>query len=82
MAEVTAVQLKFPQFWQTSAKVWFALTETQFGVRGITADIRRYNYVVAALDETAANRMEHVILRPPTYDKYEHLKAALYPAMT
>ena len=43
----------------------------------ITADLTRYNYVVAALDETATNSMAHVILRPPTDDKYEHLKAAL-----
>ena len=33
--------------------------------------------MVAALDETTTNRMTHVILRPPTADNYEHLKAVL-----
>ena len=76
-SNVAAVSLKLPQFWKTSAKVWFAQAETQFRVRGITNDQTRYYYVVAALDEAAANRMAHVILRPPTAGKYEHLKTAL-----
>ena len=66
-----------PTFWQTSPKVWFAQAEAKFGVRNISADRTKYYNVVAALDETAANRMTYAILHPPADGKYEHLKAAL-----
>lgn len=76
-SNVTAVSLKLPVFWKTSPNVWFAQAEAQFGIRNITIDQTKYNYVVAALDEIAANRMAHVILHPPTEGTYEQLKTAL-----
>ena len=39
MAEVTAVQLKLPQFLKTSAKLWFAQTEARFGVPGFSRQL-------------------------------------------
>ena len=76
-SNVAAVSLKLPVFSKTSPNVWFAQAEAQFGIRNITIDQTKYNYVVAALDEIAANRIAHVILHPPIEGTYEHLKTAL-----
>ena len=48
--------------------------------RPIEADLTKYNYVVAALDNVAAGEVEALILSPPAENKYPALKSALIKA--
>ena len=57
-SNVSAVSLTLPVVRKTSPNVWFVQTEAQFGTRNITTDQTTYNYIVVALDEIAADRME------------------------
>ena len=73
---VQAVALKLPTFWLSRPAVWFAQVEAQFATRQppIDADLTKYNYVVAALDNVAAVEVEAIILVPPPTNKYKQLK--------
>ena len=79
---VNAVALKLPTFWVARPAVWFAQVEAQFTTRHppIEADLTKYNYVVAALDNVAAGEVEALILSPPAENKYPALKSALIKA--
>ena len=73
---VQAVTLKLPTFWLSRPAVWFAQVEAQFATREppIDADLTKYNYVVAALDNVAAAEVEAIILAPPPTNKYQTIK--------
>ena len=79
---VQAVALKLLTFWLSRPAVWFAQVEVQFATRQppITADLTKYKYVAAALDNVAAGEVEALILTPPARDKYTTLKTALIKA--
>ncbi|GFN76421.1 retrovirus-related pol polyprotein [Plakobranchus ocellatus] len=47
---IETVALKLSTFWITCPSAWFAQTEAQFALRGITADETKNYHVVAALD--------------------------------
>ena len=81
-ATIAAVALKLPTFWTAEPEVWFAQTEAQFAARdpAIVADLTKYNYVVAALDNTTATEVKALLLHPPATQKYDTLKAALIKA--
>jgi hypothetical protein len=77
-----AVAVKLPAFWTARPAVWFSQIEAQFATRQppITADLTKYNYVVAALDNSTAGEVEALILNPPADNRYEILKTALIKA--
>ena len=56
--------------------------EAQFAARNplITADLTKFNHVVAVLDNVTAGEVKAIILSSPTNDKYEALKATLIEA--
>jgi len=55
------VTLKLPVSWTCQPEVWFAETEAQFHIRGITADATKYYYVMSALDQPIAGRLLDVL---------------------
>jgi len=59
------VTLKLPVSWTSQPEVWFAETEAQFHIRGITADATKYYYVMSALDQPIAGRLLDVLQSPP-----------------
>ena len=77
MSEANAVVLKLPSFWSAPPEVWFAQAETQFHIRGITADQTKYYYLVAALEQDVAGRMLDVLRNPPDDNRYAALKTQL-----
>ena len=81
-AAISAVSIKLPPFWTTQPEVWFCQVEAQFQTRNpvITADLTKFNHVVAAVDNVSAGEVEAIILSPPTNDKYAALKATLINA--
>ena len=82
-AAISAVSIKLPPFWTARPEVWFRQVEAQFQTRKpvITADLTKFNHVVATLDNVTAE-FKAIILSPPTNDKYKYavLKAALINA--
>ena len=46
---IHAVALKLPKFWADNAGVWFAQTEAQFAVKGVTSSLTKFYYCVGAL---------------------------------
>ena len=77
---IETVALKLPTFWTTCPSAWFAQTEAQFALRGITADETKYYHVVAALDAATASRSLAVISSPPPTCKYSTIKTFLTDA--
>ena len=77
---IETVALKLPTFWTTCPLAWFAQTEAQFALRGITADETKYCHVVAALDPDTASRSLAVISLPPPTCKYSTIKSFLTDA--
>lgn len=73
---VHAVSLKLPTFWPDEPDIWFAQAESQFAIRGITADATKFHYVVSALDGQTARRVGD-LLRTPSADPYTDLKKRL-----
>ena len=78
---IEAVSLKLPTFWTKCPAAWFAQSEAQFNLRGITGDDTKYYHVVAALDATTAARALPVLSSPPVIgSRYDTIKAYLTDA--
>ncbi|GBP75397.1 hypothetical protein EVAR_34764_1 [Eumeta japonica] len=75
--EVCRLTTKIPPFWPEEPIIWFAQVEGQFMNAGITADLTKYNYVIAQLDQTHLREVKDIIVNPPTTGKYEILKQSL-----
>lgn len=75
--ESNAVAIKLPVFWTNQPQVWFAQSEAQFAIRGITNDETKFYHVVAALDQHTATRVVGLLENPPAVDKYYALKTTL-----
>ena len=76
-----AVSIKLPDFWTEDPELWFARAEAQFSTRDIKSDDTKFNYVVAALDNTTATEVKPILLKPPS-NKYDALKSALIAAFS
>ena len=64
---ISSISIKLPPFWATRLEVWFRQVEAQFATRNppITADLTKFNHVVAVLDNVTAGEVEAIILLPP-----------------
>lgn len=74
---VSRVAIKLPPFWSEKPALWFAQIEAQFDLCSITADVTKFNYVVAQLDSRLAAEVEDVIINPPASNRYERIKSEL-----
>ncbi|XP_064482983.1 uncharacterized protein LOC135395824 [Ornithodoros turicata] len=76
---VQAVSIKIPPFWPADPVLWFANTEAQFALRGITAQLTKFYHVVGALgpSEARGGTLRDVITVPPAENPYDALKSAL-----
>ena len=76
-ANVYAVTVKLPDFWQQNPRAWFQHIEAQFQLRGITQDVTKYFHVVAALDASTTTRAMMLLEDPPQDGKYDAIKTFL-----
>lgn len=75
--DINALIVKLPTFWQNNPTTWFIQAEAQFSLGKITADISKYNYVVATLPQDIAESVSDVLENPPNTGLYAHLKKQL-----
>ena len=64
-ATVNAAAVKLPPFWSGNPEVWFKQIESVFATRKITVQQTKFDYVVQALDNSTAEKVQSVILSPP-----------------
>nr|XP_054749205.1 uncharacterized protein LOC129254718 [Lytechinus pictus] len=69
---IAPVSIKLPPFW----------VEAQFHTKGITAEITKFNYVVASLQQEVAMEVRDIITAIPGDNPYQKLKAALVKRTT
>lgn len=75
--DINALIVKLPAFWANNPRTWFIQAEAQFALGKITADVSKYNYVVATLPEDIADSVSDILENPPNADVYKNLKDTL-----
>ena len=63
--DINAVTVKIPEFWADNARVWFAQTEAQFAVRGVTSSLTKFYYCMGALNRSDTAQDVDFIKFPP-----------------
>ena len=76
-ATVNAASVKLPGFWSGNPEVWFRQVESSFATRKITVQLTKFDYVIQALDNNTAERVQSIILSPPEENPYDELKQTL-----
>ena len=73
---LAAVSIKLPPFWPTDPD-WFTQVEAMFTTKGVTVQRTHFDYVVSSLSLEFAMEARDLLLKPPTDDPYDVLKAEL-----
>ena len=76
-ATVNAASVKLPGFWSGNPEVWFKQVESNFTTRKIVTQATKFDYVIQALDNNTAERVQSIILAPPEENPYDELKKTL-----
>lgn len=75
--DINALIVKLPTFWASNPSTWFIQAEAQFSLGKITADVSKYNYVVATLPQEIAESVSDILENPPNDGLYKNLKDTL-----
>lgn len=75
--DINALIVKLPTFWSSNPNTWFIQAEAQFSLGKITADVSKYNYVVATLPQEIAESVADILEKPPNTGLYDNLKKNL-----
>ena len=82
LAAMVAASFKLPDFYRHRPEVWFSYVESQFLLRGINDDEKKFAYVVSALPPEVAELITDTIVPPPASDRYGTIKARLLREFT
>ncbi|KAM8707464.1 hypothetical protein ACLKA7_011533 [Drosophila subpalustris] len=70
-------KIHLPKFTRNSPELWFAQVERSFRLHSISDDTDKFDFVAVHLEDEVVLAVEDLIIRPPTTDKYDALKARL-----
>ena len=73
-AQSRTINFNPPPFWKQNVQLWFKQVESQFRVKGVTADEDKYDLIVSALDTSVLTQVSDLVIEPPPIDKYQTLK--------
>ncbi len=73
----SAVSPKIPNPWPKNMKMWLAVIDSQFVTHGITQELTKFYFFVVALTPDLAERLRHVIYKPPSEKPYTALRKAI-----
>jgi hypothetical protein len=76
-AQVSRVAVGFPPFWVELPAVWFAKSEAQFFLSGVSSEKKKFFHVISQLDHQYAAEVEDIITSPPKRDPYITLRTEL-----
>ena len=77
MAPPAAKPVSVPTFQAKDVEFWFLQVEAMFRTGNVTGDQSKFDYVVKALDLSAATDIRELLRNPPDEDMYGALKKAL-----
>lgn len=80
--ELAKVGVRVPPFYPDDPALWFAQTEGQFMLSGITADSTKFYFVSSQIDHQYAREVSDIITNPPEKGKYELLRTELIKRMS
>ncbi len=74
---ISAVSSKIPNPWPQNMEMWLTVIDSQFDIHGITQQQTKFHYVVGALTPDLADRLRHIICKPPSEKPYTALRKAI-----
>ena len=74
---MAACAIKIPLFWPSDPMLWFTQVESQFMLRGITAQVTKFHHVLANLLQDIATEVRDLLINPPEENFYDVLKETL-----
>ena len=77
-----ARKVTLPEFWSASPDLWFIRAEGEFTLKAISQEATRHAYLVAALKEEHALRVQDSLRAPDAEKPYSVLKQALLDAFS
>lgn len=75
--ENARISFSAPPFWKANVELWFLQLESHFVTAGITDDMTKFHYVIAAVDIEVLSYVSDIVLTPPTENRYFTLKTRL-----
>jgi hypothetical protein len=76
-AEVSRVAVRLQPFWTERPAVWFAKTDAQFNLAGISSEKIKFCNVLSQLDHRYVMEVEDIIISPPDRHPYTTMRAEL-----
>ncbi len=73
----SAVSPKFPNPWPENLGMWLMVIDSQFVTHGINQEVTKFHYVVGALTPDLADRLRHIICKPPSENPITALREAI-----
>ena len=73
---------KLPEFWSETPAIWFERAEGEFAIKGITQEVTKYSYLVGALPQAVATRVQDALLNRHATTPYTVLKDRLVKTFT
>ena len=71
--DLYAIALKLPEFWADKLRVWFAQTEAQLAIKGLTSSLTKFYYCLGTLNQADAAQIVDLIEFPPKEKPYKFL---------